>query len=115
VQFLIPHINVADPGCFIPDHFRIPDPDPDFSSWILHENWNANLLSLASYAFQEQSLSLNHKDPGSGKNSSRIQVVKKHRIRIRNIASYWLRRVAGDGCATRLWPPATRATDSAMP
>jgi hypothetical protein len=38
--------------------------------------------------FQEYRLGLNHsqKDPGSGKNSSRIQGVEKYRIRIRNTA-----------------------------
>jgi hypothetical protein len=65
------------------DHFLIPDPDPNiFSSRTLHEKWNANLLFPCCLCFKEQSLRLSHsqKDPGSGKNSSRIQGVKKHRI-----------------------------------
>jgi hypothetical protein len=70
--------SVVYPGCFI------PDPDPTiFSSRILYEKWNANLLFSCFLCFQEQSLSLNsQKDPVSGnrKNSSRIPEVKKHRI-----------------------------------
>jgi hypothetical protein len=35
----------------------IPDPDPNiFSSRILHEKWNANLLFFASYAFRRKVL-----------------------------------------------------------
>jgi hypothetical protein len=64
--------------------FRIPEPEPTifFSSRILHENFNANLLFSCFLSFQEQSLSLGKKDSGSEirKNSSQI--------RIRNTA-YW--------------------------
>jgi hypothetical protein len=54
-------ISVADPGCFIPD-------PTVFSSRILHENWNANLLFSCFLCFQAQSLSLSHsqKDTRSG-------------------------------------------------
>jgi hypothetical protein len=64
-------------GMYYPgsDHFLIPGPDPTiFSSRILQEKWNANLLFSCFLSFQEQNLSLSHskkkkkiQDPRSGK------------------------------------------------
>jgi hypothetical protein len=57
-------------------HFFIPDPVSYMKSGM------QTYFFSCFICFQEQSLSLIHsqKDPGSGKNSSRIQGVKKHRI-----------------------------------
>jgi hypothetical protein len=58
---------------------------------MLHEKWNANFF-LASYALRSKVLFLVivKKDPGSGKNSSRIQGLKSiaSRIRIRGVKQH---------------------------
>jgi hypothetical protein len=62
----------------------IPDADSGpniFSPRILHDKGNAKLLLFSCFlCFQEQSLSHSKEDPRSGRNSSRIQGVKKHRV-----------------------------------
>jgi hypothetical protein len=64
-----------------------------FSSWILHEKWNANYPVSCFLCLQEQSLSLSHNKLDSRteirKNLSRIQGVKNHRIPDHGSATPW--------------------------
>jgi hypothetical protein len=84
-------VSVADPGCFVPDPiiFSSRIRLQTFShpvSRILHGKWYANLpvLFFASYAFRSKVLVIVKKIRDPERNSSRIQEVKKHRIRICN-------------------------------